>query len=64
MLTYQELCFGVVFYSNCEISLQKKSAYDILPSAALVSMACCAIGSNRGYEQMVPHRVRLVCLAC
>jgi glycogen debranching enzyme len=43
-----------------EVPNQKRSLWDTLPNAALVTMARCAIGSVKGYDAIYPQRIDLV----
>ncbi|BFY99964.1 hypothetical protein BsWGS_03004 [Bradybaena similaris] len=43
-----------------ESLITKRSAYDVWPTGAMVAISNCAIGSNRGYDQMVPIHINVV----
>ena len=36
-----------------------RSVYDVLPNTALVTIASCANGGCRGYDELVPHMVSI-----
>ena len=39
---------------------QKRTAEDTLPNAAIVAMTCCAVGSVKGYDELVPTLLDVV----
>ncbi|KAJ3123418.1 hypothetical protein HK098_001911 [Nowakowskiella sp. JEL0407] len=43
-----------------ETPYQKRTAQDTLPHAALVAMANCAVGSVKGFDEIVPHLLNVV----
>ena len=40
--------------------IDKRTVFDTLPSTALIYSSSCAVGSTRGFDELVPHHVRLL----
>ena len=60
--TAHALFFDQTHDNECPIS--KRSAYDIWPLAGMVAISNCAVGSNRGLDQMVPVHVSVCVHVC
>ncbi|THD22434.1 Glycogen debranching enzyme [Fasciola hepatica] len=40
--------------------VEKHCVFNFLPISALNALSCCAIGSTRGYDELVPHNIDVV----
>lgn len=52
-----------IFYDvthDNECLINSRSVYDALASSSLVLMSDCAVGSTRGFDELVPHHVNVV----
>ncbi|XP_015794828.1 glycogen debranching enzyme-like [Tetranychus urticae] len=52
------ILFDMTHDNECPI--QKRSVFDYLASSSLIAMSASAIGSNRGYDEFIPHHIHVV----